>query len=327
MDCTKEETHIESINGHSRYNKARKILLFWCLFIGIGAVAGSIGMLVAPDGSALGMEPMLPYFKVLPFSKYLFKDYIFPGISLLCVNGLTNLVASFLIIRKKHIGVILGGIFGVTLMLWICIQFVIFPFNFMSTIYFIFGFLQAVTGYAGCIFYLQEKFMKEEAENISFNKGIYKNIGSNPNELVVFFSRMGYTRKVAYKRANETGALIYEIKSTDITKGTKGFWWCGRYGMHRWAMPIEEVKVNLEDFDKVTICSPIWVLALSSPIREFCIKAKGKIKKADYILVHHQKCLYKNAVKEMNEELGITCEKAESVCYHEGKEVSRKVIV
>ncbi|MBR5680869.1 MAG: hypothetical protein IKX19_09480, partial [Clostridia bacterium] len=50
--------------------------------------------------------------------------------------------------RKKKIGVTLGGIFGVTLMLWICIQFYMFPLNFMSSAYFVFGLCQAITGYA-----------------------------------------------------------------------------------------------------------------------------------------------------------------------------------
>ena len=48
-------------------------------------------------------------------------------------------------------GVVLGGVFGVTLMLWICIQFYIFPLNFMSTLYFLFGLCQAATGYAAWI--------------------------------------------------------------------------------------------------------------------------------------------------------------------------------
>ena len=32
---------------------------------------------------------------------------------------------------KSRLGVVLGGVFGVTLMLWICIQFYMFPLNFM----------------------------------------------------------------------------------------------------------------------------------------------------------------------------------------------------
>ena len=140
---------------HSRYKIARNFLLFWTLFIGIGALAGSSGMLLDPTGKAMGMDTMLPYFQVLPLSNYLYQNYIFPGIALLIVNGITNITASILLILKKKSGIVLGGIFGITLMLWICIQFVIFPFNFMSTSYFIFGFCQAITGYMTWIFYKQ----------------------------------------------------------------------------------------------------------------------------------------------------------------------------
>ena len=41
--------------------------------------------------------------------------------------------------------------FSVTLMPWICILFYIFPLNFMSTAYFLFGFAQAATGYMAAI--------------------------------------------------------------------------------------------------------------------------------------------------------------------------------
>lgn len=57
------------------------------------------------------------------FSEILFQDLTFSGIALLIVNGITNIVASIFLFLNKKIGAILGGIFGVTLMLWICIQF------------------------------------------------------------------------------------------------------------------------------------------------------------------------------------------------------------
>ncbi len=59
-------------------------------------------MLVDPNGKLLRMDTMLPYFQVLPFSDILFQNYIFSGIALLIVNGLTNLVAFVLIILKKN---------------------------------------------------------------------------------------------------------------------------------------------------------------------------------------------------------------------------------
>lgn len=139
----------------SRFNTARKWLIFQTLFVGIGAVWGAACMLIDPTGKLLQMDAMLPYFKKLPFADLLFVDYTFSGIALLIVNGLTNLTAAVLLIRRKKLGVILGGVFGVTLMLWICIQFYMFPPNILSTAYFIFGLCQALTGYAAYVFYCQ----------------------------------------------------------------------------------------------------------------------------------------------------------------------------
>ena len=71
-----DKTHMQT---HPRSRMARRMLLFWTLFIGVGAAAGAAGMLLA----------------------------------------------------KKDAGATLGGLFGVTLMLWICIQFYMFPPNFI----------------------------------------------------------------------------------------------------------------------------------------------------------------------------------------------------
>lgn len=296
---------------YSRYRPARRMLLFWTIFIGIGAVAGSSAMLIDPSGGLMGMDAMLPYFQKLPFAEKVFQDFVFSGISLLIVNGISNLTAAALLIANKRIGAVLGGVFGITLMLWICIQFYMFPLNFMSTAYFIFGFIQAITGYMTVVFYDQEHFTVSESD--------YPNIGSDPTKLVVYFSRMGYTKKRALEAADRTGAEIYEVRAAERTSGTLGFWWCGRYGMHRWAMPIEDIGVQLEKYDHVTVCSPVWVFNLCAPMREFCKKASGRIRSADYILVHHQKSLYANAADEMDRLLGLKDTPAVSVCCREGR--------
>lgn len=294
----------------TRSQIAGRWLLFWTVFIGIGAVAGAMGMLLDPSGKAMGMDTMLPYFQVLPFADVLFQNYTFSGIALLIVNGLSNLTAAVLLLLKKKSGVILGGVFGVTLMLWICIQFVIFPLNFMSTSYFVFGFCQAVTGYMVWVFSRQEAF------SVDFSD--YASIGTNSSRLVVFFSRMGYVKKQAYEAANRTGAQVYEIKAAERTEGTAGFWWCGRFAMHRWPMPIQPIDLDLTAYDHVTICTPIWVFSLASPVRAFCQQAAGKIKEADYILVHHTKGTYKTVTEEMDRLLGITHTKSTSVQCHTG---------
>ena len=295
----------------SRFEPTRKALIFWTLFIGIGAVAGAVGMLSDPSGKTFGMALMLPYFQKLPFADILFRDLKFSGIALLIVNGLTNLTAAALLLARRKSGIILGGVFGITLMMWICIQFYMFPFNFMSTSYFIFGFIQAVTGYMAWVFYSQESFVFRESD--------YPDIGTDPGKLVVYFSRMGYVRKKAYERANRTGASVYEIKATEKVSGTSGFWWCGRYGMHRWEMPIEPIPENLDKYQQVTVCTPVWVFALSAPVRAFCRQARGKIKRADYIIVHHQKNSYTNVSKEMDDLLGLENSPSVSVCCRRGR--------
>lgn len=281
----------------SRFKIANIVLCFWTLFIGLGAVAGAIGMLIDPSGKVLGMDEMLPYFQKLPFADTLFQDLTFSGYALLIVNGITNLVAAGLILSKKKCGIILGGIFGITLMLWICIQFYMFPLNFMSTIYFIFGFCQTLTAFIAYVFKKQESF--------SVNISEYTDIGADKTRLVVFFSRMGYVKHVAYETANKLGADIYQIKATERTEGTLGFWWCGRFGMHRWEMPIEEIDIDLSTYDEVIVCSPIWVFSLASPIRTFLKKAKGQIKSVSYILVHFTNGNYSKVAQSADEILGL----------------------
>lgn len=77
------------------------------------------------------------------------------------------------------------------------------------------------------------------------------------------------------------------------------------YGMHRWAMPIAPIDVDLAKYAHVTIVSPIWVFALAAPMRACCGEAAGKIRTADYILVHHTRGQYENAAREMDALLGI----------------------
>ena len=84
-------------------------------------------------------------------------------------------------------------------------------------------------------------------------------------------------------------------------------------------MPIEPITVDLSRFDHVTVCSPIWVFNLAAPMRSFCKQAHGKIKEADYILVHHNKSDYENAAEEMDGLLGIKHTKLTSICCREGR--------
>ena len=76
---------------HSRYQTARHLLIFWTLFVAIGAVGGALGMLLDPSGKRMGMDTMLPYFQILPFAEIVFQDFTFSGCALLIVNGYNTL--------------------------------------------------------------------------------------------------------------------------------------------------------------------------------------------------------------------------------------------
>ena len=131
-------------------NKTKNIIFlskFWALFIGIGALFGSAMMFIDPSGQLFGMTLMLPDLQKLPFPEIFFQNFIFPGIALLCANGITNIISFVLICKKYRYAPHSVMACGVILMLWITIQFIIFDWNFMSTLYFVFGILQAWTGY------------------------------------------------------------------------------------------------------------------------------------------------------------------------------------
>ena len=293
-----------------RYKITRKILIFLCLFIGIGALYGSLLMFTDPSGKLLKMDNILPYFKVLPFSNILFKNYIFSGVALLIVNGITNFLAACLLIKNKKLGIILGGIFGFTLTLWIIIQFIVLPFNFLSVTYFILGIIQMIVGYITYVFYMQINF------KVDISK--YKNIGKNKDTLVVYFSRMGYTKKVAYDKANELKSDILSLETSELTENTKGFWWCGRYGMHKWRMPIKDINIDIKKYKNVIIVSPIWVFSVASPVRDFCYKYLSDINNVQYIFVHFMNSSFKNVADELDRILNKKRDKCTSVCMRFG---------
>lgn len=299
-----------------RYKITKRFLIFWCLFVGIGAVFGSTCMFIDPTGNILQMHSILPYFKVLPFSNILFQNYLIPGILLLIINGISNLTAVCLLLKNKKIGIILGTIFGLTLMLWITVQFIILPTNVLSISYFIIGLIQFLTGYMTYVFYMQEQF--------KFNINDYQNIGKNKDILVVYFSRMGYTKKIAYEEAERQKADIIMLNPKEKIENTSGFWWCGRYGMHKWPMPIENINIDLKSYKKIIIVSPIWVFSIAAPIREFCYKCKKDINSVEYVLVHFMKASFKNVAFEVDQILGKKHKKIISVCMQLGK-IKKKI--
>ncbi len=274
---------------HSRYRNARRLLIVLLLLTGTAALYGTTMMFISPDGSLLGMDSILPCFRVLPLSEYLYRDYIFPGIALTALIAIPHIASGIIMIKRRSQCNASVMVPGMILMLWIILQFIILPANIQAEITFIIGVIETAAGYAAFVFGRQECF--------SFSAESYKNAGKDCTKAVVYFSRLGYTRKLAYEEADRTGAVLLEIKAKERVGGTAGFWWCGRYGMHRWPMPIEHI--DLSGYESVTICTPIWVFGVAAPVRALLIENKGKVRNAKIILNHFQPVPYRSAAIEI----------------------------
>ena len=276
-----------------RFKVFRALLLTVSLFVGIGAFFGGVCMLIKPDGSLVFLDGMLPYFQVLPFAEVLFQDYVFSGIMLIIINGVSNALASVLILRNKRSGYVLGTIFGLTLMLWITIQFVIFPFFIIDLVYFLFGVFQMIFGYVALVSYNQVYF--------SFSEEDYTEISNDSDTLVVFFSRKKFTKKIAYERANQLKAEVLELKTKERTKGDLGFWWCGRFAMHRWRMETLPLTKDLSKYNKIIVVTPIWVFKMCAPVRDFLYRYQDEIKEKEISVIfnHFNPWLPKGAIQEV----------------------------
>ena len=276
-----------------RFKVFRALLLAVSLFVGIGAFFGGVYMLIKPDGSLVFLDGMLPYFQVLPFAEVLFQDYVFSGIMLIIINGVSNALASVLILRNKRSGYVLGTIFGLTLMLWITIQFVIFPFFIIDLVYFLFGVFQMIFGYVALVSYNQVYF--------SFSEEDYKEIANDSDTLVVFFSRKKFTKKIAYERANQLKTEVLELQTKERTEGDLGFWWCGRFAMHRWRMETLPLTKDLSKYNKIIVVTPIWVFKMCAPVRDFLYRYQDEIKEKEISVIfnHFNPWLPKGAIQEV----------------------------
>ena len=85
------------------------------LFIGIGAVACGAMLVIAPDGSLLQMN--VDMLEGTPFS-----TFMVPGLVLMLINGLGNVVSGVFCLRRMPIGAFLGMVFGFGLTIWILVQ-------------------------------------------------------------------------------------------------------------------------------------------------------------------------------------------------------------
>jgi len=106
------------------------------LFVGLGGVVCGAIMIGNPSGTLMQFPPDM--LKESPF-----RDFLIPGIILFLVNGLGQIVAGVLTIRRHpHAGMV-GAVFGLGLMIWIFVQVnMIGGRNVIQYSYFLFGVIE-----------------------------------------------------------------------------------------------------------------------------------------------------------------------------------------
>lgn len=85
------------------------------LFVALGAVVAGAMFILEPSGRLL--QAPLAMLKGTPFS-----NYLLPGIILFCINGLGQAVAGILTLRRDARAGIVGGVFGLGLIIWLFVQ-------------------------------------------------------------------------------------------------------------------------------------------------------------------------------------------------------------
>ena len=127
------------------------------LFIGIGAVAGAVMMWIDPTGQMWGGEPLLELLRAkMPWPDVFFKDFVLSGFVLLGLNGITQLVAAYLLFKNHRLAQHAVLACGIILMLWIVLEWWVWGFNTLSNIYFVLGLMETMTAVV-----IMRKFSKQ----------------------------------------------------------------------------------------------------------------------------------------------------------------------
>lgn len=109
------------------------------VFIGIGGVAGGVGLVSEPSGANLGLAVEL-------LSDSPFSDFLIPGIVLLAINGVGSLSGCMVSFFKYRYAGGIATALGAFLILWIVAQVWWLGLHWLHPLYFGFGLAEVVLG-------------------------------------------------------------------------------------------------------------------------------------------------------------------------------------
>ena len=104
--------------------------------------------------------------------------------------------------------------------------------------------------------------------------------------LVVYYSRKGYTEKIALEKAKELSADFLCLETIENVAGYNGFINCLSSLFSKKDMELLPYDTDISAYEKVIICTPLWFSEPAAPVKTFMKREKHSIKNAEYIFVH-----------------------------------------
>ena len=131
-------------NTGKSLHKTKKIFVILIIiefFNGLSGLAGGFGLMSDLTAASLGMD--VSWLEGTPFS-----NYLIPGIVLFFVNGVGNVFAAIISLRRNRHFARAALFFGLIMMIWIISQVAWIGYkSFLQPLYFSSGLLQGILGF------------------------------------------------------------------------------------------------------------------------------------------------------------------------------------
>lgn len=98
------------------------------------------------------------------------------------------------------------------------------------------------------------------------------------NTIVLYYSRTGSNKYLAEKIANQLECDIEAIKPK-----INLFFFQMIASVKKKSLGIKKLKSNLNNYESVILCGPVWMGSLISPLRKFINKYGGLIQKLHFV--------------------------------------------
>jgi len=95
--------------------------------------------------------------------------------------------------------------------------------------------------------------------------------------LVVFYSRTGTTKQVALEVAKALGADLAELSEARSRRGLLGYLRSGLEASRGLTTVLRDAHDEALRYDLVVVGTPVWVSAVSTPVRSFLRQHAGKL--------------------------------------------------